>query len=86
VTINPCALSMRQYFNPRFLLLPPLFVLSRAGSNGYIVAKTELVVRPCVAFLHSYDPETGEDANVAERLLPRLDAREVAAVFSAPFR
>lgn len=43
-------------------------------------------MRPCVAFLHSFDPETGLDANVSEKLLPRLDAREVAAVFSAPFR
>ena len=43
-------------------------------------------MRPCVAFLHSFDPETGADGNVSEKLLPRLDAREVAAVFSAPFR
>ena len=50
------------------------------------LAKTELVVRPCVAFMHSHDPETGEDADVAEKLIPRLDAREVAAVFSAPFK
>lgn len=49
------------------------------------LAKTELVVRPCVAFLHSYDEATGKDANVGEQLIPRLDAKEVAAVFSAPF-
>lgn len=50
------------------------------------LAKTELVVRPVVAYLHSYDEATGQDGNVAEQLLPRLDAREVAALFSAPFR
>lgn len=46
------------------------------------LARTELGVRPCVAFLHS-----GEDAGVdVERtLMPRLDAKEVAAVFTAPF-
>lgn len=49
------------------------------------LAKTELVVRPCVAFLHSHDEATGEDGNVGENLIPRLDAKEVAAVFSAPF-
>ena len=49
------------------------------------LAKTELVVSPCVAFLHSHDEATGEDANVGEQLIPRLDAKEVAAVFSAPF-
>lgn len=50
------------------------------------LAKTELVVRPCIAYLHSYDETTGKDANVGEQLLPRLDAREVAAVFSMPLK
>lgn len=49
------------------------------------LAKTELVVRPCVAFLDSHDSRTGKDANVAETLIPRLDAKEVTAVFTAPF-
>jgi 8-oxo-dGTP pyrophosphatase MutT (NUDIX family) len=66
--------------------LPPPFRVEHLCEMPTNLAKTELVVRPCVAFMHSYDPETGEDANVAEKLLPRLDAREVAAVFSAPFR
>ncbi|KAI9889641.1 MAG: hypothetical protein M1814_005149 [Vezdaea aestivalis] len=43
------------------------------------LAKTELAVRPCVAFLHS----SGRSAE--DNLMPRLDAKEVAAVFSAPF-
>lgn len=50
------------------------------------LAKTELVVRPCVGFLHSYDETSGKDASVAESLIPRLDVHEVAAVFSAPFK
>ncbi|KAF7594490.1 Peroxisomal coenzyme A diphosphatase nudt7 [Aspergillus hancockii] len=45
----------------------------------------ELVVRPCVALLHSYDEKTGQNADPEESLIPRLDAREVAAVFTAPF-
>lgn len=65
--------------------LPPPFSVEHLCEFPTNLAKTELVVRPCVAFLHSYDPATGQDANVAEKLLPRLDAREVAAVFSAPF-
>jgi 8-oxo-dGTP pyrophosphatase MutT (NUDIX family) len=66
--------------------LPPPFRVEHLCEMPTNLAKTELVVRPCVALLHSHDPETGLDASVAERLLPRLDAREVAAVFSAPFK
>ncbi|KAL2259383.1 hypothetical protein VTK26DRAFT_6957 [Humicola hyalothermophila] len=98
------------------------------------LARTELVVRPCVAFLHTTDPPiptgsitapslssssssstssspsrlpaspqasssppslspssspsttpTSASTTVEESLIPRLDAKEVAAVFSAPF-
>jgi 8-oxo-dGTP pyrophosphatase MutT (NUDIX family) len=58
------------------------------------LARTELVVRPCVALLHTNDPPgpTGpaspaaaSSPTVEESLIPRLDAKEVAAVFSAPF-
>jgi len=66
--------------------LPPPFRVEHLCEMPTNLAKTELVVRPCVAFLHSHDPVTGLDASVADRLLPRLDAREVAAVFSAPFK
>ncbi|KAI0021473.1 NUDIX hydrolase domain-like protein [Xylariomycetidae sp. FL0641] len=44
------------------------------------LAKTELAVRPCVAFLHAEDGGPTAD----ESMMPRLDAKEVAAVFSAP--
>lgn len=49
------------------------------------LARTEVVVRPCVALLHSYDETTGRNADPEVSLIPRLDAREVAAVFTAPF-
>lgn len=44
------------------------------------------MVRPCVAFLHSYDETTGQTADPETALIPRLDAQEVAAVFTARFR
>lgn len=66
--------------------LPAPFKIETLCEMPTNLAKTELVVRPVVAYLHSYDEDTGQDANVGEQLLPRLDAREVAAVFSAPFR
>lgn len=44
------------------------------------------MVIPCVAFLHADKPDANLPAPlVDESLIPRLDAREVAAVFSAPF-
>ncbi|KAI4766753.1 hypothetical protein E4T52_00762 [Aureobasidium sp. EXF-3400] len=45
------------------------------------LAMTELGVRPCVAWLKSSNPSS----DIAKDLLPKLDAREVAAVFTAPF-
>jgi hypothetical protein len=42
---------------------------------------TELGVRPCVAWLKTSNPSS----DIAKELLPKLDAREVAAVFTAPF-
>ncbi|KAL7628658.1 8-oxo-dGTP diphosphatase [Parahypoxylon ruwenzoriense] len=49
------------------------------------LAKTELAVRPCVAFLHADDAPGRPRAMVDESMMPRLDAKEVAAVFSGPF-
>lgn len=60
------------------------------------LARTELVVRPCVAFLHadhrakSSSPTSSTDGDkdvptADEALIPRLNAKEVAAVFTAPF-
>lgn len=66
--------------------LPPPFVVEHLCELPANLAKTELVVRPCVALLHSYDTKTGQNADPETSLIPRLDAREVAAVFTAPFR
>ena len=46
------------------------------------LALTELGVVPCVALLHAGDDPTDPE----ESLMPRLNAKEVSAVFSAPFR
>ena len=66
--------------------LPPPFRIEQLCEMPTNLARTELVVRPCVCLVHSHDEATGQDASVAEKLIPRLDAREVAAVFSAPFK
>ncbi|KAI1333279.1 hypothetical protein F5Y16DRAFT_8678 [Xylariaceae sp. FL0255] len=48
------------------------------------LARTELAVRPCVAFLHAEDkPGAPPQPTVDEAMMPRLDPKEVAAVFSA---
>ncbi|KAM0332548.1 hypothetical protein ACHAQA_002832 [Verticillium albo-atrum] len=59
------------------------------------IAQTQIVVRPCVAFLHTdqtsnangtANPNPASPAAPAvEAMIPVLDAKEVAAVFSAPF-
>ncbi|KAK4550228.1 hypothetical protein LTR36_003195 [Oleoguttula mirabilis] len=50
------------------------------------LAMTELGVRPCVAFLKTPAPSPrNENPDAARDLLPKLDAKEVAAVFTAPF-
>ncbi|KAK5074992.1 8-oxo-dGTP diphosphatase [Lithohypha guttulata] len=66
--------------------IPKPFRIEHLTEMPTNLAKTELVVRPCIAFLHSYDENTGQSANAGEQLLPRLDAREVAAVFSLPLK
>ncbi|KAI9679940.1 MAG: hypothetical protein M1817_004955 [Caeruleum heppii] len=49
------------------------------------LAKTEIGVLPCVAFLDTPDSAVGTQVDIEKSLIPRLDAREVAAVFTAPF-
>ncbi|KAL4813969.1 NUDIX hydrolase domain-like protein [Aspergillus spinulosporus] len=65
--------------------LPPPFGVEHLCEIPCSLARTELVVRPCVALLHTFDEKTGENADPETTLIPRLDAREVAAVFTAPF-
>lgn len=72
--------------------IPKPFRIEHLCCLPHSLAKTELVVRPCVALLHS---SSDDDAAAAasgsapsptadESLIPKLDAKEVAAVFSAP--
>lgn len=80
--------------------LPPPFRVEHLCQLPMNLARTELGVRPTVAFLTTQQaPESGTSNNksnthggdsgsvpdVAETLIPRLDAKEVAAVFTAPF-
>lgn len=67
--------------------IPPPFKIEHLCQLPYSLARTALAVRPCVAFLHADKTATssGRSASVEEDMIPRLDAREVAAVFSAPF-
>lgn len=99
--------------------LPEGFHAEELCCLPFNLAKTELVVRPCVAFLHAPEREAAPKQAHVERqletrnrsirssatkaarqsrgisrtenggergsLLPKLDAKEVAAVFSAPF-
>ncbi|KFX95865.1 hypothetical protein V490_03642 [Pseudogymnoascus sp. VKM F-3557] len=62
--------------------LPKSIRIEHLCQLPFNLAKTELAVSPCVAYLHS-DGANGETAE--EAMIPTLDAKEVAAVFSAPF-
>jgi hypothetical protein len=42
-------------------------------------------VRPCIAYLHTGE-EQGSQSEVEDKLIPQLNAKEVAAIFSAPFQ
>ncbi|KAJ4345753.1 8-oxo-dGTP diphosphatase [Didymosphaeria variabile] len=70
--------------------LPPGFRVEHLCELPTNLARTELGVRPCVAFLcpstTSSTSSEGQDAgDVEEKMIPRLDPKEVAAVFTAPF-
>ncbi|KAJ5781048.1 hypothetical protein N7457_006208 [Penicillium paradoxum] len=64
--------------------LPAPFSVEHLCELPANLARTELVVRPCVALLHGYDPRSGLTADPEVSLIPILDAREVEAVFTAP--
>ncbi|KAL8331670.1 hypothetical protein RB593_002195 [Gaeumannomyces tritici] len=72
--------------------IPAPFTIEQLCHLPHSLARTGLVVRPCVAFLHASASASasaaagGEVPTADESLIPRLDAKEVAAVFSAPFR
>lgn len=66
--------------------IPKPFKIEELCSLPFNLARTELVVRPVVALLHSSEDRDKEPSPlVEETIIPRLDAKEVAAVFSAPF-
>ncbi|KAJ0107904.1 hypothetical protein J7T55_007116 [Diaporthe amygdali] len=66
--------------------IPKPFRIEHLCCLPHSLAKTELAVRPCVALLHSDDDSAAAapSPTVDESLMPRLDAKEVAAVFSGP--
>ena len=66
--------------------LPPGYSVEHLTELPANLAMTELGVRPCVAYLKAPDASSrNQNPDVASDILPRLDAREVAAVFTAPF-
>lgn len=66
--------------------LPPGYTVEHLTELPANLAMTELGVRPCVAYLKAPAPSAqNEDPDSARDILPKLDAREVAAVFTAPF-
>ncbi|OJJ48559.1 hypothetical protein ASPZODRAFT_2124407 [Penicilliopsis zonata CBS 506.65] len=70
--------------------LPPPFTIEHLCELPASLARAEVVVRPCVAWLHSSSSSSGEEdaasASASASDFLRLDRREVAAVFTAPFR
>jgi hypothetical protein len=65
--------------------LPPGFKVEHLCELPANLAKTELGVRPCVAFLCPSAQDGSATDAVEEKMIPRLDPKEVAAVFTAPF-
>ena len=66
--------------------LPPGYTVEHLTELPANLAMTELGVRPCVAFVRPPTPgPRNQDPDTARDILPKLDAREVAAVFTAPF-
>ncbi|RYP92766.1 hypothetical protein DL770_001155 [Monosporascus sp. CRB-9-2] len=69
--------------------IPKPFRIEPLCSLPCNLARTDLVARPCVAFLHADNHDSSDGSRPAltvdEGMIPRLDAKEVAAVFSAPF-
>lgn len=82
--------TQRASFSERDLQTPDLpypFLLHHLTELPTSLAVTDLAVRPCVAFLQATSPidRQGNPVDVETALIPKLDAKEVAAVFSAPF-
>jgi hypothetical protein len=66
--------------------LPPGYTVEHLTELPSNLAMTELGVRPCVAYLRAPAPNPkNPNPDTARDILPKLDAMEVAAVFTAPF-
>lgn len=66
--------------------LPPGYSVEHLTELPANLAMTELGVRPCVAYLKTPEPTaSNKNPDAAKDILPTLDSREVAAVFTAPF-
>jgi hypothetical protein len=66
--------------------LPPGYTVEHLAELPTNLAMTELGVRPCVAYLKTPAPSPrNQSPDAARDILPKLDAKEVAAVFTAPF-
>lgn len=66
--------------------LPPGYTVEHLTELPANLAMTELGVRPCVAYIKTPAPSPqNRDPDASRDILPKLDAREVAAVFTAPF-
>jgi len=67
--------------------LPTGYELEHLTELPANLAMTELGVRPCVAYLKTPPPSPlNQRPDAARDILPKLDAKEVAAVFTAPFQ
>lgn len=67
--------------------LPPGYTVEHLTELPSNLAMTELGVRPCVAFLRTPapSPQHGLNPDATRDILPKLDPREVEAVFTANF-
>ena len=66
--------------------IPSPFRIEPLCSLPCSLAKTELAVRPCVAFLHAEDKSGfSPSPTVDEAMIPRPDAKDDAAVLSTPY-
>ncbi|KAK6540924.1 hypothetical protein TWF694_008308 [Orbilia ellipsospora] len=64
-------------------LLPSPFTVTHLCEMPTNLSRNQLGVRPCVALLHT-KPGSSSSINPEESLIPRLDPREVASVFTVP--
>ncbi|KAK6504253.1 hypothetical protein TWF506_002457 [Arthrobotrys conoides] len=67
-------------------LLPSPFTVTHLCEMPTNLSRNQLGVRPVVALLHTKPGYAGSTVNAEESLIPRLDPKEVASVFTVPLR